>query len=95
READRACTRYENQHCYGFFRTVQMLFVGSILEAIAVNSWRFHRAMIVQINLRTLCLYVDAFWMPSNTSTVQPVQVHVDTSENGTIGAMIDHGYTL
>ena len=25
----------------------------------------------------------------------QPVQVQIDTSENGTIGAMIDHGYTL
>jgi hypothetical protein len=25
----------------------------------------------------------------------QPVQVQADTSENGTIGAMIDHGYTL
>jgi hypothetical protein len=25
----------------------------------------------------------------------QPVQVLIDTSENGTIGAMIDHGYTL
>lgn len=25
----------------------------------------------------------------------QPVQVQIDTSENGTIGAMLDHGYTL
>jgi hypothetical protein len=25
----------------------------------------------------------------------QPVQVQIDTSENGTIGAMIDHGYAL
>ena len=25
----------------------------------------------------------------------QPVQVRIDTSENGTIGAMIDNGYTL
>jgi hypothetical protein len=25
----------------------------------------------------------------------QPVQVQIDTGENGTIGAMIDHGYTF
>ncbi len=25
----------------------------------------------------------------------QPVQVQIDTSENGTIGGLIDHGYTL
>ena len=25
----------------------------------------------------------------------KPVQVQIDTSENGTVGAMLDHGYTL
>jgi hypothetical protein len=25
----------------------------------------------------------------------QPVQMQIDTSENGTIGALIDHGYTM